>query len=169
MPYKEAIKLKAESNSTALIQKSEYKVANWSVYNKSLKNRGKLSLYFPKGDLRSQFINDNSYSKGMPGRTALYSGAYIEVIFIHYRLFGWGMRQITGYFEDLWESKNIDIGVPFFGSLSDLFASISLETIFPVIPCDKYNKGISKLYLIYVSKIAPSIILLISYKFFLFR
>jgi hypothetical protein len=128
MPYKEAIKLKAESNSTALIQKSEYKVANWSVYNKSLKNRGKLSLYFPKGDLRSQFINDNSYSKGMPGRTALYSGAYIEVIFIHYRLFGWGMRQITGYFEDLWESKNIDIGVPSFGSLSDLFASISLET-----------------------------------------
>ena len=51
MPYKEAIKLKAESSSTTPIQKSEYKVVNWSVYNKSLKKRGKLSLYFPKGDL----------------------------------------------------------------------------------------------------------------------
>ncbi len=59
MPYKEAIKLKAESNSTAPIKKANYKVANWTTYNQSLKNRGKLSLYFPKGDLKSNFINDN--------------------------------------------------------------------------------------------------------------
>jgi hypothetical protein len=127
MPYKEAIKLKAESGSTTPIQKCKYQVKNWSAYNKSLKNRGKLSLYFPKGDLRSTFINDNSYSKGIAGRTALYSSAYIEIIFIHYRLFGWGMRQITGYFEDLWEGKKLDISVPSFGSLSDLFSSLSVE------------------------------------------
>jgi len=84
-------------------------------------------LYFPKGDLRSQFINDNSYSKGIAGRTPIYSSAYIEIIFIHYRLFGWGMRQITGYFEDLWENKNLNIAVPSFGNLSDLFSSLSVE------------------------------------------
>jgi len=77
MPYKEAIKQKAESASTTPIKKSQYKIVNWPVYNKRLINRGKLSLYFPKGDLRSQFINDNSYSKGTPGRTALYSSAYV--------------------------------------------------------------------------------------------
>jgi hypothetical protein len=71
MPYKDAIKLKAESGSTSPIQKAKYKVANWTSYNQSLKNRGKLSLYFPKGDLRSNFINDNSYCKGVPERTAL--------------------------------------------------------------------------------------------------
>jgi hypothetical protein len=127
MPYKEAIKLKAESNSVTPIKKSKYKVTNWADYNKSLKKRGKLSLFFPKGDLRSQLINDNSYSKGVSGRTEVYSSAYIEIIFIHYRLFGWGMRQIIGYFEDLWESKNLDIAVPSFGNLSDLFASLSPE------------------------------------------
>lgn len=126
MPYKEAIKLKAASNSTKPIKKSKYKVINCSAYNKSLKNRGKLSLYFPKGDLRSQFINDKSYSKGVAGRAPVYSSAYIEVIFIHYRLFGWGIRQISGYFEDFWESKNLDIAVPSFGNLSDLFASLSV-------------------------------------------
>ena len=128
MPYKEAIKLKAESSSLTPIQKAKYKVKNWSVYNKSLRNRGKLSLYFPKGDLRSQFINDDSYSKGTPGRTEFYYGSYVEIIFIHYRLFGWGMRQITGYFEDLWESRGLNIPVPSFGNLSDLFASLSVET-----------------------------------------
>ena len=127
MPNKEAIKLQAESSSTRPIKKSKYKVKNWTIYNKSLRSRGKLSLYYPKGDLRSQFINDDSYSKGTPGRTALYSSVYIEIIFIHYRLFGWGIRQITGYFEDLWESKNLDIAVPSFGNLSDLFAHLSVE------------------------------------------
>jgi hypothetical protein len=53
MPYKEALKLKAELNSVTPIKKSKYKVINWSNYNKSLKKRGKLSLLFPKGDLRS--------------------------------------------------------------------------------------------------------------------
>ena len=127
MPYKETIKQKAELNSATSVQKSTYKVKNWTLYNKSLKNRGKLSLYFPKGDLKSQFINDDSYSKGIAGRTAVYSSAYIEIIFIHYRLFGWGIRQITGYFEDLWDSKNLDISVPSFGNLSDLFSSLSIE------------------------------------------
>ena len=127
MPYKEAIKQKAELNSATPIKKSKYKTRNCSAYNKSLKNRGKLSLYFPKGDLRSQFINDDSYSKGVAGRTAVYSSAYIEIIFIHYRLFGWGIRQITGYFEDMWESKTLDIEVSPFGNLSDLFSSLSVE------------------------------------------
>lgn len=44
-----------------------------------------------------------------------------------YRLFRWGLRQMTGYFEDLWLSKGLDIAVPSFGHLSDLFASLSFE------------------------------------------
>ena len=39
MPYKEAIKKKLESNATSPIKKSKYKIVNWSVYNKSLRNR----------------------------------------------------------------------------------------------------------------------------------
>ena len=64
MPCKEAIKLRAESDSITPIEKSKYKVVNWDVYNKSLKNRRKLSLYFPKSNFGTQFINDASYSKG---------------------------------------------------------------------------------------------------------
>jgi hypothetical protein len=105
MPNKEAIKLKAESNSITPIKKSKYKVKNWTVYNKSLRNRGKLSLYFSKGDLRSQFINDESYNKGAAGRTFVYSSAYIEVIFIVPFLvktpsFSWGRLQSLFFFNN---------------------------------------------------------------------
>ena len=44
-----------------------------------------------------------------------------------YRLFGWGIRQITGYFEDLWRTKKLDIPVPSFGHLSDLFSALPLK------------------------------------------
>jgi len=123
MPYKARLK----TGAAGVYKKSDYKVINWSSYNKSLKKRGELSLYFPKGDLQELFINTQSYVQGLSGREAQYRPAYIELIYMFYRLFRWGLRQMTGYFEDLWQSKGLDISVPSFGHLSDLFASLSFE------------------------------------------
>ena len=64
MPYKERLK----HNKDRVRKKASYKVLNWTAYNQSLKKRGQLSLYFPFGDLRSQFINEASYEKGLSGR-----------------------------------------------------------------------------------------------------
>jgi hypothetical protein len=38
------------------------------------------------------------------------------------------MRQISGYFEDRWSEKGLEIPVPSFGHLSDLFSGVSVET-----------------------------------------
>lgn len=127
MPYKEGMKLRKKIPDRIPRDKPEYKVTNWSFYNKSLNKRGQLSLLFPSGDIKEHFINEESYCKGQVGRQAVYQPAYIELIYIHYRLFGWGMRQISGYFEDFWRTRGLDIPVPSFGSLSDLFGNISLE------------------------------------------
>ena len=48
----------------------------------------------------------------MSGREPTYTTAYIELIYTFYRLFGWGMRQITGYMEDYWATRGLDIPVP---------------------------------------------------------
>ncbi|KAF7961355.1 hypothetical protein AWV80_34070 [Cupriavidus sp. UYMU48A] len=63
-----------------------------------------LSLYVPGGDLKAQLINAKIRTPGVSGREPTYTTAYIELIFTFYRLFGWGMRQITGYMEDYWET-----------------------------------------------------------------
>jgi hypothetical protein len=52
---------------------------------------------------------------------------YVELIYTFYRLLGWGMRQITGYMEDYWASQGLDIPVPSFGHLSDLFAALDVK------------------------------------------
>lgn len=137
MPYKEKLK----NPSLNPRKKPQYKVVNWTEYNKSLKKRGELSLYFPRGDLKSQFINEAPYGHGIAGRQATYNRPYIELVYMFYRLFGWGIRQMTGYFEDLWRTKKLDIPVPSFGHLSDLFYAIPLRVRQF---CDKLAKRIEQ-------------------------
>jgi hypothetical protein len=60
MPFKERLK----SGEPRKRPKQSYAPQNWSEYNKSLRKRGMLSLYLPKGDLGSQLINEESYKKG---------------------------------------------------------------------------------------------------------
>lgn len=85
-----------------------------------------LTLYFPQGDLKSQLYNDTSYVQGVSGRVAHFSQAYIELMFLFYRFFGWGIRQITGWMEDFWKQRDIDLPVPSFGHLCDLFTLLDI-------------------------------------------
>ncbi|WP_440030399.1 hypothetical protein [Chromobacterium amazonense] len=119
MPYKE----RAKSGEPRKWDKPTYKVVNWSACNQSLRKRGIVTLYFPKGDLASQFYNPYSYVEGVSGRVAEYAKAYVELMFLFYRLFGWGMCQVTGMMEDYWAQRHIDLPVPSFGHPSDLFAA----------------------------------------------
>jgi len=137
MPYRERLK-KGESR---VRKKACYKVKNWSFYNKALKKRGQLSLYFPKGDLKELLINPVSYQEGLSGRQAYYHPVYIELMYTFYRLFDWGMRQIVGYFEGLWKTKGLEIAVPSFGHLSDLFSSLPIKVRHY---CDKVAQRLQK-------------------------
>lgn len=123
MPFKES----QRNPNYNFRKKPTYKVINWSEYNKSLAKRGALTLYLPVGDLESILVNEYSYSKGVSGRTEYYTKGYVELIYLMYRVMNFGIRQMTGYFKDLWESKELDIAVPSFGHLSDLFASLDLK------------------------------------------
>lgn len=123
MPYKERTKTGLPRKT----DKPKYKITNWSQYNESLRKRGMISLYFPGGDLESLFINTQPYVEGESGRTTTYQVPYIQLIYTLYRLFGFGQRQITGYFEYLWRGKSLEIPVPSFGHLCDLFSQIPLE------------------------------------------
>jgi Transposase DDE domain len=61
------------------------------------------------------------------GREPTYTTAYIELIYTFYRLFGWGMRQITGYMEDYWATRGLDIPVPSSSQLCERFAALEVS------------------------------------------
>lgn len=119
---------KLKSGEPRKRDKSKYKIKNWSEYNQSLRKRGMISLYFPNGDIKGQFINSTPYIDGDSVQQKTYLSPYIELLFTLYRLFGFGIRQITGFIEDLWRSKGLDIAVPSFGHLCDLFQVLPLKT-----------------------------------------
>ena len=64
MPYKARLKEGTERKR----KKPGYRVTNCSEYNLSLKKRGQISLYFPAGELKSQFINPSPWTTGVSGR-----------------------------------------------------------------------------------------------------
>ena len=103
MPYKERL----QSNNSRKMAKVKYVITNWSQYNQSLKNIGKISLYFPKGDIVKQFINEELYEQGISGRHATYKQSYIEFIYILYRFWLGKLHQIVGYIKDLWKISRI--------------------------------------------------------------
>ena len=123
MPYKARLK----QGEPRRRKKPTYRVTNARAYNQSLRKRGMISLYVPDGDLKAQFINAKIRTAGVSGREPTYTSAYIELIYTFYRLFGWGMRQITGYMEDYWATRGLDIAVPSSGQLCDRFAALEVS------------------------------------------
>jgi hypothetical protein len=65
--------------------------------------------------------------EGVSGRCAQYTPAYVELAYTLYRLFGWGMRQVSGYLADYWASQHLELPVPSFGHLCDLFAALNVS------------------------------------------
>ncbi|MGF6971578.1 hypothetical protein QFZ94_000005 [Paraburkholderia sp. JPY465] len=120
MPYK----VRQKQGEPRKWEKAGYRVTNAHAYNQSLKKRGMISLYVPHGDLKAQFINTITRTRGVCGREPIYTAGYIELIYTFYRLFGWGMRQTTGYMQDYWATRGLDIAVPSFGQLCDRFAAL---------------------------------------------
>jgi hypothetical protein len=123
MPFKERLK-RGEPRCRV---KPTYVPTDWSAYNKSLGSRGKISLYFPKGDLLTTLVNLHPYVKGVSGRQETYSPAYVGILFILYRMLGKGLRQFSGFMQDYWQARLPSMPVPSFGHLSDLFSMLDLS------------------------------------------
>jgi hypothetical protein len=76
MPYKARLK----QGEPRKRKTPGYRVTNARAYNKSLKKRGMISLYVPHGDLKAQFINAITRTRGVSGREPTYTAGYIQLI-----------------------------------------------------------------------------------------
>ena len=59
--------------------REKYKLTNWSAYNKSLKNRGKLRIWL-SDDVKSSWLYTASQK---PGGEIIYSGCLYRILFDH--------------------------------------------------------------------------------------
>ncbi|WP_232438065.1 transposase, partial [Burkholderia ubonensis] len=81
------------------------------------------------------------YQQGVSGQSQTYSEAYLELIFIFYRLVDWGMRQSTSHMQEFWALRGLDIGVPTFGLLSERFRTLKVHV---KQRCQRVAEGLSR-------------------------
>ncbi len=90
---------------------TNYKTKNCSHYNRALKQRGSLSIWF---DTEMAWEAEPS---GHRGRQRAYSDAAIQACLTMKVLFGLPLRQTTGFVESLLELMGLDWSVPDFSTL----------------------------------------------------
>ncbi len=88
-----------------------YKTKNWADYNRALKQRGSLSIWF---DAEMAWEAEPS---GRRGRQQAYSDAAIQACLTLKVLFGLPLRQTTGFIESLLELVGLSWAVPDFSTL----------------------------------------------------
>ena len=88
-----------------------YKTKNWSNYNRALKQRGSLSIWFDAA------MTWDAVPSGKQGRQQTYSDAAIQTCLTIKVLFGLPLRQTTGFLESLLELVGLDWAVPDFSTL----------------------------------------------------
>lgn len=107
-------------------QKPIYKINNWSQYNKSLINRGRINFWF------DEKIADDWYSPEVTqkaGRPFVYSDIAIECILTLRIVFNLSLRSTQGFIESLIELMNLDFPCPNYTTLS--IRQKSIEVVLP--------------------------------------
>ena len=89
-----------------------YKTKNWPSYNKALKRRCSLAIWFDPA------MTWEAAPTGKRGRQRDYSDAAIQTCLTMKVLFGMALRQTTGFVESLLRLAGLDWDVPDFSTLS---------------------------------------------------
>lgn len=93
-------------------KRTRYRTTNWSTYNAALKKRGSLTVWFDPS------MTWEGLPTGCRGRQRSYSDAAIQTCLTLKVLFGFALRQTTGFVESLLRLAGLAWSVPDFSTLS---------------------------------------------------
>ncbi|MGX7347073.1 IS5 family transposase [Acetobacter pasteurianus] len=102
-------------------QPTRYRTTNWSSYNAALKKRGSLTVWFDPS------MNWEGLPMGRRGRRQSYSDAAIQTCLTLKVLFGFALRQTTGFVESLLRLAELAWSVPDFSTLSRRQKSLTVD------------------------------------------
>src|SRR3546814_54686 len=97
-------------------KKVAYRVINWREYNRSLKQRGSLTVWL-SDDFEKSWIAEKE-EKQVRGRPFFYSDTSMSLMLTLRQLFKLALRQLTGFLESLFTLIGKLLPVPEFSRLS---------------------------------------------------
>jgi hypothetical protein len=100
------------------MSKVAYRVRNWKQYNRSLINRGNLTIWFSEEMIESWYAKNGDHRLRSRGRPQLYSDLCIQTALTLRSLFRFPLRATQGFIEGLMALLEIDLRVPCYTQLS---------------------------------------------------
>jgi len=107
------------------MSKTTYRVDNWKQYNRSLINRGNLTLWFCEDTKVGWYAKP--CKNRCSGRPPLYSDRCIEVALTLRSLFRFPLRATQGFLEGLVTLLKLDLKVPYYSQLSRRAAGLDVK------------------------------------------
>lgn len=90
-------------------KKTAYRTRNWSEYNRSLKQRGSLTVWISKDALANWTTSELT---GEPRASPIYTDLAIETMATVQAIYTLPGRQTQGFLESIFEPMKIDLPVP---------------------------------------------------------
>lgn len=114
-----------KNNNIKITKIGNKDIINWSEYNKSLKNRGNLSIFISESLIKNGSLVMPTKT-GKPGRPMEYTDELIEFILTIRELFHMPLRQTIGFVEFLFKMMRIS-GVPDYTTVSKRIPGINVH------------------------------------------
>ena len=108
-----------------MAKKIAYRVRNWKDYNRSLINRGNLTIWFSEDAIKSWYQNPQKNKKR--GRSFIYSDTYIELALTIRTLFHLPLRATQGFLEGLVFMLGLNLKVSHYSRLSRRASDLNIQ------------------------------------------
>ena len=97
-----------KNNTKSNLNKKKYKITNWNKYNKTLVNRGNITLWFSENSIKNWFFN----GKRKKGAPKIYSDLAIKTILVIRSIFCLPLRNTQGFIESIVSLMKLKLSVP---------------------------------------------------------
>ena len=94
---------------------STYRIRNWPEYNRSLIQRGSITVWIDEKSIKNWF---SSYHTCQAGRPATYSDEAILMILILREVYGRSLRSLQGFIQSLFQTMGLNLPVPSYSQIS---------------------------------------------------
>lgn len=108
-----------------MAKKIAYRVRNWKDYNRSLINRGNLTIWFSEDAVKNWYSKPQKTKKR--GRSFIYSDTYIELALTIRTLFHLPLRATQGFLEGLIFLLGLNLQVSHYSRLSRRGGAIDIQ------------------------------------------
>ena len=108
-------------------RKGKYMVINWGRYNKDLKKRGDLTIWFTQEGIEKWL--EEAESKRYRGRQREYSDTAIQAMYTIRQVFNLRLRQTEGFTESILKIMKIKLPIPDYTTVSRRVRDLSVDFV----------------------------------------